>query len=163
MNSKGIYDMTDAATSMVATLLFANHMDRAEIQEILNSHFSDLIATDQEVPFDIQQQMRIPPGLPFVLVPTPVFSENKKAMMKVLEDIVRVPGPAIHTLKELPRMMGLEGSARTAKLAEMVTVTSSKLFELCLGRYCEKVWQQRLARAKGNEMDYGLVLLGGDD
>ena len=47
MNSKSIYDLTDASTSMLATMLFSRHISEESIQALLKEAFDNTLGNDK--------------------------------------------------------------------------------------------------------------------
>lgn len=158
MNDKSKYDLTDAATSMVASMLFSTYILGTDVEETLRYKFKAFWGTDKDLQDVVKQKMGLPP-IPVFIIPVPVFKENKETLMDILKDTICMDNQAGRTLLRLTNEMGGDVYEKDKRFKELTEVSASKLFELCCGHYAHEIWLE--LKDRGMEIDaFGLMFMG---
>lgn len=112
----------------------------------------------------MKARLQLPP-MPIVICPVSLFVQRKEMLMDSLKEVINVPGPGRATLEGIVQSLNLSPSDGAKKREELVTVTASKLFELCFGKYCEAMWSDIFDRSmkEGDGHSYGVSLMGSDN
>lgn len=161
MDAKLQYDMTDATTSVLASQVLTMVIleDDGSLPAFVDDIFDAIFGTDDQLPPEIKQRMGIPAGMPALLVPAPVFGNNKKTLMRSMIECTKDSPKTMFTIESVTEIMYEDPAQRAAKRKEMLEVIASKLFELCMSRHLDKKWAQIKARA-GETNHYGLMIMG---
>lgn len=157
MDAKLKYDMTDATTSVLASQVLT--MVILEDDGSLPDFVDAIFGTDDQLSPEITQRMGIPAGMPALLVPAPVFGNNKKTLMRTMIECTKDSPKTMFTIESVTEIMYDDPAQRAEKRKEMLEVIASKLFELCMSRHLDKKWAQIKARA-GETNHYGLMIMG---